>query len=177
VPERFDAVVVGSGPNGLAAAIELARSGAEVLLVEGCDELGGGLRSAELTQPGFLHDVCSAVHPLGELSPFFRGLPLERHGLAFAHPKRSVAHPLDDQPAVLIERSLSATAAGLGADAGAYEKLLAPFVRIGAPFYGDLMAPLRIPSHPFAMARFGYYGVRSAAGLARASVHGGWLRS
>src|SRR2546425_9591679 len=117
-----DAVVVGSGPNGLAAAIELARAGVSVHVLEARDEIGGGIRTAELTLPGFAHDVCSGCHPMGELSPFFRTLPLEAHGLRWVHPSASVAHPLDGEPAVLLRRSLAETARDLGEDARAYER-------------------------------------------------------
>ena len=121
-----DAVIVGSGPNGLAAAVELARSGASVRVLEARDEIGGGIRTAELTLPGFVHDVCSGCHPMGVLSPFLRSLPLAAHGLRWIYPPASVAHPLDDEPAVLLRRSLRETAEGLGPDARSYEKLFAP---------------------------------------------------
>src|SRR5512143_5706 len=114
-----DAVVVGAGPNGLAAAVELARGGASVRVVEARDEIGGGTRTAALTLPGFAHDVCSGCHPMGVLSPFFRTLPLDAHGLRWIHPPASVAHPLDGQPAVLLRRALDDTAAELGEDADA----------------------------------------------------------
>jgi phytoene dehydrogenase-like protein len=167
VSSEFDAIVIGSGPNGLAAAVALAQQGFAVQVIEAHDELGGGTRTAELTLPGFLHDVCSAVHPLGELSPFFSTLPLEQHGLHWQHPELSVAHPLDDGPCATLSRSVEDTAQGLGADARAYQRLMGGFVRVGRPLLADLLGPLRIPRHPFTMARFGFYGVRSAAGLAR----------
>lgn len=163
----LDAVVVGSGPNGLAAAIALAREGASVLVLEQADEIGGGTRSAELTLPGFTHDVCSAVHPMGILSPFFRTLPLDSHGLEWVAPAASVAHPLDDGPAVMLYRSLERTDAELGADARAYRALLAPFVPRAHDLLEDVMAPLRIPSHPFLMLRFGLRAAFSANRLAR----------
>src|SRR5258708_30760007 len=127
-----DAVVIGSGPNGLSAAVALAREGASVLVLEGDDEIGGGTRTSELTLPGFRHDVCSACHPMGILSPFFRTLPLDEHGLRWVQPTVSVAHPLDDEPAVLLTRSLEETARGLGGDAKAYERLIAPLL-LGHP--------------------------------------------
>ena len=109
-----DAVVVGAGPNGLAAAITLARAGRSVLVVEGRDSIGGGVRTEELTLPGFLHDTCSAIHPLGVASPFFRTVPLEEHGVDWIHSPAPLAHPLDDGTAVILERSVDETAAGLG---------------------------------------------------------------
>ncbi|MBW1875798.1 MAG: NAD(P)/FAD-dependent oxidoreductase, partial [Deltaproteobacteria bacterium] len=126
--EIFDAVVVGSGPNGLSAAVALAQGGASVLVLEAADDIGGGTRTAELTLPGFHHDVCSAVHTTGILSPFFRSLPLEEHGLDWIVPRASVAHPLDDQPAVMLWHSLEETCGGLGADANSYRGLIDPFL-------------------------------------------------
>src|SRR5437868_14733810 len=113
---HYDAIVVGAGPNGLAAAITLARAGRSVLVVEAQDTPGGGARSGELTLPGFVHDLGSAVYPLGVGSPFLRALPLHRHGLAWVHPPSPLAHPLDDGSAVLLERSIGLTGARLGAD-------------------------------------------------------------
>src|SRR5262245_23489262 len=121
-----DAVVVGSGPNGLAAAVELARGAASVLVLEGRDEIGGGTRSAALTLSGFCHDVCSGCHPFGILSPFFRSLDLDAHGLRWMRPPVSVAHPLDGAPAVLLRRSLDDTARDLDGDGDAYRWLSAP---------------------------------------------------
>lgn len=161
-----DVVVIGSGPNGLAAAVHLASSGASVLVLEGREEIGGGTRTAELTLPGFRHDVCSAVHPMGILSPFFRTLPLEAHGLRWIRPRASVAHPLDDQPAVLFRRSVEATAADLGADGPAYRRLVEPFLRDPHGLLADALGPLRIPRRPLLMARFGLHALRSAVGLA-----------
>jgi phytoene dehydrogenase-like protein len=167
-----DAVVVGSGPNGLAAAIEIARAGASVLVLEGKDEIGGGIRTAELTLPGFLHDTCSGCHPMGVLSPFFRTLSLERYGLRWLAPRASVAHPLDDAPAVLLRRSLEETSADLGADGRAYQSLFAPFLRDPHGLLADLLGPPRIPRHPFQMARFGLLGLRSALHAFRARFSG-----
>jgi phytoene dehydrogenase-like protein len=162
-----DAIVVGSGPNGLAAAVALARAGHSVRVVEAAATIGGGLRSAQLTLPGFLHDVCSAVHPMGILSPFFRDLPLGEHGLVWLRPTVSVAHPLADGPAVLLTRSLDRTADGLGRDGPAYRRLVGPFVERPHQLLADVMAPLRIPKHPITLARFGLRALFSANRLAR----------
>ena len=164
-----EVVVVGSGPNGLSAAIALARAGVEVRVVEGADRIGGGVRTEEVTLPGFRHDLCSGVHPMGVLSPFWKQLDLERHGLEWIHPAASVAHPLDDGRAVLLGRSLDETAAGLGADGPKWQKLVRPFLRGNTDaLLADLMAPLGLPRRPITMARFGMKGLLSAKALARA---------
>ncbi|MEA2535506.1 MAG: hypothetical protein QOJ93_3317, partial [Actinomycetota bacterium] len=126
--ERYDAVVVGSGPNGLAAAVTLARAGCSVVVLEAEQRAGGGTRSEELTLPGFVHDVCSAMHPLAVASPFFAAQPLAEHGLAWRHPDAPAAHPMPDGSAVVLERSLEATAASLGPDASAWRRLAGPLV-------------------------------------------------
>jgi len=162
-----DAVIVGSGPNGLAAGIRLAQAGAEVLVIEGHAEIGGGTRTAELTLPGFRHDVCSAAHPTGILSPYLRTLPLEAHGLKWIQPRFSVAHPLDDGPAVLLHEDLEQTVAQLGPDAGAYRRLMAPLLKDPHGLLEDLLAPLRVPKHPIQLLRFGLRAIRSATGLAK----------
>jgi phytoene dehydrogenase-like protein len=168
-----DAVVVGSGPNGLAAAVALAREGASVVVLEGRDEPGGGTRTSELTLPGFRHDVCSACHPMAILSPFFRSLPLGEHGLRWVQPPVSAAHPLDGQPAVLLRRSLTETAQALGPeDARAYERLLSPLLGDPHGLLHDVLGPLRIPRHPVRMLRFGLSAIRSATGLARGRFRG-----
>ena len=163
----LDAIVIGSGPNGLAAAVALAREGASVTVFEAEAEVGGGTRTAELTLPGFLHDVCSAVHPMGILSPFLRQLPLEEHGLHWVRPEASVAHPMSDGDAVMLYRSLTRTAEGLGADARAYTRLVGPFLDRPHELLADVMAPLRIPDHPIQLLRFGLRSVFSANRLAR----------
>jgi phytoene dehydrogenase-like protein len=161
-----DAIVVGSGPNGLAAAIALAQAGRSVLVLEAAETAGGGCRSAELTLPGFVHDVCSAIHPWPAASPFLRTLPLDEHGVELVHPPAPLAHPFDDGSAVLLERSVDATAAGLGRDAGAYKRLVGPFVREADDLLGGALAPPLPPRNPVALARLGLHGLRSAAGLA-----------
>jgi phytoene dehydrogenase-like protein len=167
-----DAVVVGAGPNGLAAAITLARAGRSVLVVEASPTVGGGTRSAELTLPGFVHDVCSTVHPLGVASPFFKTLALRDHGLEWVFPEVEAAHP-DDGPAVLLQRSLEATAEGLGADGDAYRRALAPFVEAADRLVPDLLAPLwPLPRHPLLMARFGWKAMASARSAARRLFRG-----
>jgi phytoene dehydrogenase-like protein len=152
------AAVVGSGPNGLAAAIVLARAGRSVVVLEGEETLGGGCRSAELTLPGFVHDTCSTVHSLALASPFMRELPFD-----LVHPEIPLAHPLDDGTAVLLHRSVAETAAGLGPDERAYERLFGPLVRSAEPLFGELLGPLRPPRHPLLLARFARDAVRSAA--------------
>ena len=168
----LDAVVVGSGPNGLTAAVALARGGALVLVREARETIGGGMRTAALTLPGFAHDVCSGCHPMGVLSPFWRTLPLEQHGLRWIHPPASVAHPLDDQPAVLLRRSLDDTAAELEVDAAAYRATFAPLLRDPHGLLADLMGPLRLPAHPLRMARFGLPGLWPARAALNARFRG-----
>ena len=162
-----DAVVIGSGPNGLAAAIDLATSGWKVQVLEARDTPGGGMRTEELTLPGFRHDVCSGAHPLGVLSPYLSTLPLHEHGLEWAEAPASFAHPLADGPAVLLRTDLSATLDELGEDANTYRRLVSPFLRNPHGLLRDLLAPLRLPRHPILMARFGLRGIRSAVGLAK----------
>jgi phytoene dehydrogenase-like protein len=162
-----DAVVVGSGPNGLAAAITLARAGRSVLVVEAAETIGGGVRSAELTLPGFVHDVCSAIHPLAKASTFFRELPLAEHGLELVEPPAPLVHPLDDGTAVMLERSVEETAAGLGPDADEYRKLMGPLVDRSDRLAPFLQGHSPVPRHPLAAARFGLLALRSAVGLAK----------
>ena len=160
--EKYDAVIIGSGPNGLAAAIHLAQNGLSVLIVEAKKTIGGGVRSAELTLPGFTHDICSAIHPLTVASPFFQTLPLDKYGLEFIDPPAALAHPLDDGTAVMLRRSIAETVSNLGADAENYRKLVTPFVENWTKLAPDVLAPLRVPNHPFLLARFGLKAFRSA---------------
>ena len=142
----LDAVVVGSGPNGLSAALALAQAGRSVRVLEARDTVGGGTRSAELTLPGYLHDVCSAIHPMAVASPFLRTLPLRRHGLQWIDPV-PLAHPLDDGRAVLLERSVSDTAAGLGEQDGrAYERLIGSLAARAEPLL-EAAHRLRLEGH------------------------------
>jgi phytoene dehydrogenase-like protein len=164
----YDAVVVGAGPNGLAAAIVLARAGKAVLLVEAHGRVGGGTRTDELTLPGFLHDVCSAIHPMAAASPLFRALPLAEFGLTFIDPPAALAHPLENGDVAMLETSIDATASALGVDGDAYLRLLGPLVKNHEKLIPGLLAPLRVPAHPFLLLRFGLSALRSAAGLADA---------
>ena len=162
------AVVVGSGPNGLAAAIELARAGVQVEVLEGAASPGGGCRTEALTLPGYLHDVCSTVQALATTSPFFAGIDLQAHGVRLCVPEVAFAHPLDGGRAGAVVRSLDETATSLGADARAYRRLLAPLVADAGAILPEVLAPLRRPPrHPVAMARFGLAGVQPMSRLAR----------
>jgi phytoene dehydrogenase-like protein len=163
----YDAVIVGAGPNGLAAAVTLARAGWAVLVREAEETIGGATRSAELTLPGFVHDVCSAFHPLGAASSAFRDLPLADHGLEFVHPPAPLAHPLDGGRAVVLERALDETASSLGRDGAEYRRLISPFAERWPDLERDLLRPLvRVPRHPVVAARFGLQALRPARGLA-----------
>jgi phytoene dehydrogenase-like protein len=175
---EYDAVVVGSGPNGLAAAIELAHAGRSVLVREAADEIGGGLRSGELTLPGFVHDFCSAIHPLAATSPFFRTLPLAEHGLEWVDPPASLAHPLDDAEAVVVRRSVAETAALLGRDAESYAHLFGSLAQEWPRLEGAVLGPLiRLHRHPLVFARFGLAALWPAKRFARRKFAGGRARA
>ncbi|MGC2448420.1 MAG: NAD(P)/FAD-dependent oxidoreductase [Candidatus Sulfotelmatobacter sp.] len=162
------ACVIGAGPNGLAAAIVLARAGLQVDVFEAAPTPGGAARSMELTLPGFVHDFGSAVYPLGAGSPFFASLPLQDHGLEWIHPAAPLAHPLDDGMAVVLERDLEAAKSSLGADGNAWGRLVQPFVEHWRDFAPDVLRPLpSIPRHPWLMARFGMNALFSAETIAQ----------
>lgn len=164
--KSYDVIVVGSGPNGLAAAVEVARAQRSVVVVETADTYGGGASSAELTLPGFVHDICSAIHPMGLGSPFFRSVPLADHGLEWVHPDAPLAHPLDDGTAAILERSVDATAEALGPDAASYRRMFGSLTRNGLALLEDALAPLGIPKHPLVLSGFGLRAIRSAQSLA-----------
>jgi phytoene dehydrogenase-like protein len=168
----YDAVVIGSGPNGLSAAITMAQHGKSVAVFEAGDTIGGGARSMELTLPGFVHDLCSAVYPLGIGSPFFRSLPLAEYGLEWIQPPAAVAHPLDDGTAITLERSVEATALQLGVDAEPYSKLIGPLVASWNGLDVELLGPIRVPRQPWNLARFGFSAIQPARRLAEARFKG-----
>ena len=162
----MDVIVIGAGPNGLAAAIELARAGLKVRIYEANQTVGGGARSGELTLPGFTHDLCSAVHPLAAGSPYFSQLPLQKYGLEFIQPPKALAHPFDDGTVAVLDRSIETTAEGLGRDRAVYRALMQPFVERWNDLADDLLGPPRFPRHPLTTVRFGIRAIRSAKGFA-----------
>lgn len=172
-------VVVGSGPNGLAAGVAMAQAGFRVVVHEAMDRIGGGTRTEELTSPGYLHDVCSAVHPMAVCSPFFRGLSLERHGVEWIHPPLLLAHPFDDGTAAVLERSTASTADWLGgADGAAYRRMMDPFVDDWETVLAEVLAPpIHWPRRPTLMARFARLGLRSALGLVSSRFEGDRARA
>lgn len=166
----YDAVIVGSGPNGLSAAIALAREGLSVIILEAKETIGGGARTQEVTLPGFRHDICSAIHPMGVVSPFLRELPLADHGLEWAYSPAAIAHPLDDGTAATLEFSLDATASRLGEDEKAYRAMMTPFAAKAGKLFDEILRPilgLPLPKHPLLLARFGLLGLQSALDLAK----------
>lgn len=163
----YDAIVIGSGPNGLAAAIVMQQQGLSVLLIEAKKTIGGGMRTEELTLPGFRHDICSAIHPMAAGSPFFQVLPLQQFGLEYIHPPVCAAHPLDDGSAGALYPSIEKTIEDIGTDGNAYRKLMEPVVRDWPSICRDVLAPLHIPSHPLKMAAFGLKAMPAAIVLAK----------
>ncbi|MDB4910495.1 MAG: phytoene dehydrogenase family FAD-dependent oxidoreductase, partial [Gemmatimonadetes bacterium] len=168
----YDAVVVGAGPNGLAAAIVFAQTGRSVLVLEAQPTIGGGARSAELTLPGFTHDICSAVHPMAVGTKFFPSLPLEQHGLRWIDPPAAMAHPFDDSPPGMLYKSIGSTGVTLGQDGKSYAELVRPFVEQWDSLAADAIAPLHLPRHPVLLGRFGLEALRSASALARSRFQG-----
>ncbi len=162
----YDAVIVGSGPNGLAAAITMQQQGLSTLLLEAKPTIGGGMRSAELTLPGFVHDICSAIHPMALSSPFFSKIPLDKFGLEFINPVYAAAHPFTDGSAAILHRSIEQTAQSLGIDAKAYQKLMMPLYEHRDKIFPFILGPFRFPKHPFVMANFGLRALQPATLLA-----------
>lgn len=163
---KYDAVVVGAGPNGLAAAIALQQKGLSVKILEAKSSIGGGMRSMPLTLPGFVHDLCSAVHPMGVYSPFFKSLPLQEHGLEWVFPEFALAHPFADGKAAVLAHSLTETAQSLGIDGKAYVQFMEPLINSWDKIGKDLLGPIKIPAYPIEAAKFGVNAISSVVGLA-----------
>jgi phytoene dehydrogenase-like protein len=164
---RHDVVVVGSGPNGLTAAAVLAASGLDVLVLEARDAIGGACRTESWTAPGFHHDTCSAIHPMGALSPIFQRLDLSAHGLQWAHAELALAHPLEDGRVGVLSREMAVTRDALGRDGRTWQRMVAPFVRRSRSLFRDILRPVRWPAHPALLARFGALALRSCASVVR----------
>jgi phytoene dehydrogenase-like protein len=163
----FDAIIIGSGPNGLSAAIRLQQAGLSVLLVEAKQTVGGGMRTAELTLPGFKHDICSAIHPMAAESPFFKTLPLDKHGLEWIYPPFAVAHPFDNGTAAILTQSIEETAQLLGSDRETYLKLFKPLLDQWQEIDKDILGPLHFPQNPLSFAKFGLKALLPATTLAK----------
>ncbi len=160
--KKYDAIIIGSGPNGFAAAITLQQQGLSTLIVEGANTTGGGMRTKELTLPGFKHDVCSAIHPMAMASPFMRSIPLKEYGLEFTQATYAAAHPLDSGDAGVLYHSLEETAQHLGVDARTYTRLILPIINRWESLALDTMGPLRFPRHPLDLASFGLNALKPA---------------
>ena len=162
---KYDVIVIGAGPNGLSAAIEVAQAGFSVCLLEANEKIGGGVRTEELTLPGFFHDVCSAIHPMAILSPFFQRLHLKRRGLQWIFPPAAAAHPLPNGSVAILYKDINRTLENLGNDADPWRKIFAPFTRSPFSFFSQILQPIRIPRKPFLMFRFGQLALRSCINL------------
>jgi phytoene dehydrogenase-like protein len=177
VARTYDAVIVGAGPNGLAAAIVVAGAGHSVVVLEANETIGGGCRTAEITLPSFIHDICAAIHPMGIASPFFKQVPLREYGVEWLQSPAALAHPFDDGRAAVLHRSLEDTSATIGPDADAWSRLMRPFLRRAEAFVDEVLRPIRIPSHPVLMAQFGLLALQSCARVVRRRFTGSKARA
>ncbi|MEX0945413.1 MAG: NAD(P)/FAD-dependent oxidoreductase [Balneolaceae bacterium] len=159
----YDAIIVGSGPNGLSAGIRLALEGLRVQIVEASHTVGGGMRTRELIRPGYWHDICSAIHPMAVSSPFFKQIPLKRYGLEWIHPIHPVAHPLDNEPVVVYHKNLNETAFHLGEDENIYKSIVQPLSDHWDELAKEILSPLTFPSNPLMMANFGLKALQPAS--------------